>query len=124
VQGDTKDKRSIKHGAPDGPAVQRGLDVLVVKLGRIEGRATARWRETMDDHVNRKEEERGDVASHGERAGEWSRRPWGGEEAFEEGARCVHEQGPEDEVTFAEHGLVVLAPEHLIVNAAHGEASK
>lgn len=124
MQSDAKDKCAIKHGAPDGPAVQRSLDVLVVKLRRIEGRDTARWRETMDDHVDGEEEERGGVAGHGERAGEWSWRSWRGEEAFEEGARGVHEQGPEDEVTFAEYGLVVLAPEHLTVNAAHGEVSE
>jgi hypothetical protein len=33
----------------------------------------------------------------------------------------VHEQGPKDEVPLSEYSLVVLAPEHLIVNAAHGE---
>jgi hypothetical protein len=27
----------------------------------------------------------------------------------------VHKQGPEDEVPFAEYGLVVLTPEHLKV---------
>jgi hypothetical protein len=118
VQGNAEDERGIKHGAPDGPAVQRGLDILVVELGRAEGRGTTRWRETMDDYVDREEEEGGGVAGHGERAGEWSWRCWRGEEAFEEGARGVHEQGPKDEVTFAEHSLVVLAPEHLNINGS------
>jgi len=114
VQGDAEDKRGIKHGAPDGPAVERGLDVLVVELGRADGRDTTRRRKPMDNHVDREEEEGGGVAGHREGAGERSWRR--GEEAFEEGARRMHEQGPEDEVTFAEYGLVVLAPEHLIVN--------
>jgi hypothetical protein len=116
MQGDAEDEHGIKHGAPDGPAVQRGLDILVVELGRIEGRDTTRWRETMDDHVDREEEEGRGITGHGERAGEWSWRSWRGEEALEEGARGMHEQWPENKVTFTKHGLVVLAPEHLIVS--------
>jgi hypothetical protein len=118
VQGDAEDERSIKHDAPDGPAVQRGLDVLVVKLGWTEGRDTTGRRETMDDHVDREDEGNG-VAGRGERAGEWSWRWWRGKETLEEGARGVHEQGPKDEVTLAEYGLVVLPPEHLIVHTTY-----
>ena len=65
--------------------------------------------------MDREEEKGGGVAGHGERAGEWSWRSWSGEDAFEESARSVHKQGPEDEVPFAEYGLVVLTPEHLKV---------
>lgn len=70
----------------------------------------------MREEVNGEEEERGGIAGHGKRAGErayggtWSGR---GEEALEERARGVHEQGREDEVALAEYGLVVLAPEQL-----------
>lgn len=124
MQGDAEGERGIKHGAPDGPAVQRGLDVLVVELGWAERRGSAGWRETMDDNVDGEEEEGAGVAGHGERAGERSCWSWRGEEAFEERARGVHEQGSKHEVTFTEYGLVVLAPEHLIVNAAHGGSTK
>lgn len=61
------------------------------------------------------EEKGGGVASHGESAGKWSWRSWRscrGEDAFKEGARSVHKQGPEDQVPFAEYGLVILTPEH------------
>jgi hypothetical protein len=69
----------------------------------------------VGDHVNGEEEKDGGVAGHGERAGEWSWKSWRREDAFEEGARGVYKQGPEDEVPFAEYGLVVLTPEHLKV---------
>ena len=36
----------------------------------------------------------------------------------------MHEQGSKDEVPLAKYGLVVLAPEHLIVNAANGGSTK
>lgn len=121
MQRNAEDEHGIKHGAPDGPAVQRGLDVLVIELGRTEGRGVAGRREAMNHHVDGEKEEGGGVAGHGERAGERSCRSWMGEEAFEEGARGVHEQGPKDQVPLSEYGLVVLAPEHLIANAAHGE---
>ena len=72
MQGDAERERGIKHRAPDGPSVQRSLDVLVVELGRTEGRGSTWRRETMDDDVDGEEEEGGGVACHGERAGERS----------------------------------------------------
>jgi len=70
--------------------------------------------------VDGEEEKGGGVAGHGERAGERSWRSWSGKDAFEESARSVHKQGAEDEVPFAEYGLVILTPEHHNPGRARG----
>lgn len=124
VQRDAEDEREVERGAARRPAVQRGLDVLVVELGGTEGRDGRRGiggREAMRVKVHGEEDERGGVAGHGKRAGErarggtWCGRRRGsrGEEALEGRARGVYEQGREDEIALAEHGLVVLTPEEL-----------
>jgi hypothetical protein len=87
VQGNAEYERSIEHGAPDGPAMQRSLDVLKVEFGRR--RDATQWREAVDDHVDGKEEG-GGVAGHGERTGEWSWRFWR-EKSFEENTRGVYQ---------------------------------
>jgi hypothetical protein len=33
MQGNAKDERGVKYGSLNEPAVQRGLDVLIVELG-------------------------------------------------------------------------------------------
>jgi len=119
VQRDAEDERNVERGAARRPAVQCGLDVLIVELGgaeRRDGRRGIRGCKAVREEVNGEEEESGGVAGHGKRAGE---RAYGGtrigrgEEALEERTRGVHEQGREDEVALTEHGLVVLAPEQL-----------
>ena len=37
MQGDADNERGVKDLAPDWPTLKRGLDVLVVELGRTEG---------------------------------------------------------------------------------------
>ena len=114
MQGDAEDERDVEHGAPGWPAVQRGLDVLKVELGRAErrdGRRGVRGRDAMGEYMDGEEEERTGVAGRGEHAGERPGRLRRGEEAFEECARGVHEYRPKDEVSLAEYRLVVFARE-------------
>ena len=119
MQRDAEDERNVERGAACGPAVQRRLDVLIVELGGAkgrDGRRGVRGCEAVREEVNGEEEERGGIAGQGKRAGERAyggTRSGRGEEALEERARGVHEQGREDEVALAEYGLVVLAPEQL-----------
>lgn len=119
MQRDAEDEREVERGATRGPALQRGLDILVVELGGAEGRDGRRGIggcEAVHVKVDGEEEESGGIAGHGKRAGEracggmWCGR---GEETLEGRARGVHEQGREDEIALAEYGLVVLAPEQL-----------
>jgi len=66
--------------------------------------------------VDGEEEESSGITGHGKRAGERAGGGTGcgrGEEALEERACGVHEQGREDEIALTEYGLVVLAPEQL-----------
>ena len=122
VQRDAEDEHDVECGAARGPAVQRGLDVLIVELGGAKGRDGRRGIggcKAVCEKVNGKEEESGGIAGHGKRAGERACGrtcgTWGGrgEEALEERARRVHEKGREDEIALTEYGLVVLAPEQL-----------
>ena len=117
VERDAEDERAVERDAADGPALQRRLDVLVVELGRAQGRdgrGGVGGCEAVREDVDGDEEERGGVACRGERAGERAGRGGGGggEDALEERARGVYQQRGKDEIALAEHGLVVLAPKH------------
>ena len=118
VERDAEDERAVERHATDGPALQCGLDVLVVELGRAQGRDGRRGVggcEAVREDVDGEEEERGGVTCRGKRAGERAGRTGRGEDALEERARGVYQQRREDEIALPEYGLVVLAPKHLRV---------
>jgi len=107
----------------------------LVELGgaeRRDGRRGIGGCEVVRVKVDGEEYDSGGIAGHGKRAGEWAcGRTCGtwsgrGEEALEERARGVHEQGREDEIALTEYGLVVLGRFRArgISYAIHGSKDK
>jgi hypothetical protein len=93
MQSHSYDECGVKHRAPAGPPAKRRFDVLIVELGRAQGRdggRGVRGRKAVREDVDGQKEERGGVSGHRERTRERTQGT-GGEKALENGARGVDE---------------------------------